>query len=152
MEESFQEENWDYFCYRSPCDRLLAASLLQSTTRVEVTADKFIRQWTPKVIAKQLGLLSTDNDKWTDEAESFITSMERSRGRYRHRVERSLIMIGESSYTDKSETDLGLEKADKKYGLQIPCGQLSSTSQGQDANWIKPNKVAANKTVTLKKR
>ena len=60
----------------------------QSTTRVEVTADKFIKAVDTKDYREAADLLSTDNDKWTkDEAESFITSMEDQRGRYRHRVE-----------------------------------------------------------------
>ena len=49
----------------------------QSTTRVEVTADKFIKAVDTKDYREAADLLSTDNDKWTkDEAESFITSME----------------------------------------------------------------------------
>ena len=49
----------------------------QSTTRVEVTADKFIKAVDTKDYREAADLLSTDNDKWTkDEAESLITSME----------------------------------------------------------------------------
>ena len=45
----------------------------QSTTRVEVTADKFIKAVDTKDYREAADLLSTDNDKWTkDEAKALL--------------------------------------------------------------------------------
>ena len=78
VERNFPRRKLDYFCYCSPRIALVAAFFyFQSTTRVEVTADKFIKAVDTKDYREAADLLSTDNDKWTkDEAESFITSME----------------------------------------------------------------------------
>ena len=66
----------------------------QSTTRVEVTADKFIKAVDTKDYREAADLLSTDNDKWTkDEAESFITSMEDQGVDIDTELNRSLIMV-----------------------------------------------------------
>ena len=109
----------------------------QSTTRVEVTADKFIKAVDTSDHREAADLLSTDNDKWTkDEAESLITSMEDQGDRYRHRELNKIIDNGgEGSYTDKSGNKIfGLEKGGQEiWNLpRIPCDQLSSASQGQD--------------------
>ena len=108
----------------------------QSTTRVEVTADKFIKAVDTKDYREAADLLSTDNDKWTkDEAESFITSMEDQGVDIGTELNKIIDNGGEGSYTDKSGNKIfGLEKADKEiWNLpRIPCGQLSSASEGQD--------------------
>ncbi len=75
----------------------------QSTTRVEVTADKFIKAVDTKDYREAADLLSTDNDKWTkDEAESFITSMEDQGVDIGTELNKIIDNGGEGSYTDKS--------------------------------------------------
>ncbi|MFR4719955.1 MAG: TcaA second domain-containing protein, partial [Streptococcus sp.] len=91
----------------------------QSTTRVEVTADKFIKAVDTKDYREAADLLSTDNDKWTkDEAESLITSMEDQGVDIGTELNKIIDNGGEGSYTDKSGNKIfGLEKADKKFGI-----------------------------------
>lgn len=127
----------------------------QSTTRVEVTADKFIKAVDTKDYREAADLLSTDNDKWTkDEAESFITSMEEQGVDIGTELNKIIDNGGEGSYTDKSGNKIfGLEKADKKFGIFQEYRVASYPVQVK----VKTNldqaklKVAANKTVTLKK-
>ena len=127
----------------------------QSTTRVEVTADKFIKAVDTKDYREAADLLSTDNDKWTkDEAESFITSMEDQGVDIGTELNKIIDNGGEGSYTDKSGNKIfGLEKADKKFGIFQEYRVASYPVQVK----VKTNldqaklKVAANKTVTLKK-
>ncbi len=127
----------------------------QSTTRVEVTADKFIKAVDTKDYREAADLLSTDNDKWTkDEAESFITSMEDQGVDIGTELNKIIDNGGEGSYTDKSGNKIfGLEKADKKFGIFQAYRVASYPVQVK----VKTNldqaklKVAANKTVTLKK-
>jgi len=127
----------------------------QSTTRVEVTADKFIKAVDTKDYREAADLLSTDNDKWTkDEAESFITSMEDQGVNIGTELNKIIDNGGEGSYTDKSGNKIfGLEKADKKFGIFQEYRVASYPVQVK----VKTNldqaklKVAANKTVTLKK-
>ena len=127
----------------------------QSTTRVEVTADKFIKAVDTKDYREAADLLSTDNDKWTkDEAESFITSMEDQGIDIGTELNKIIDNGGEGSYTDKSGNKIfGLEKADKKFGIFQEYRVTSYPVQVK----VKTNldqaklKVAANKTVTLKK-
>lgn len=126
-----------------------------STTRVEVTADKFIKAVDTKDYREAADLLSTDNDKWTkDEAESFITSMEDQGVDIGTELNKIIDNGGEGSYTDKSGNKIfGLEKADKKFGIFQEYRVASYPVQVK----VKTNldqaklKVAANKTVTLKK-
>lgn len=127
----------------------------QSQTRVEVTADKFIKAVDTKDYREAADLLSTDNDKWTkDEAESFITSMEDQGVDIGTELNKIIDNGGEGSYTDKSGNKIfGLEKADKKFGIFQEYRVASYPVQVK----VKTNldqaklKVAANKTVTLKK-
>ena len=127
----------------------------QSTTRVEVTADKFIKAVDTKDYREAAGLLSTDNDKWTkDEAESLITSMEDQGVDIGTELNKIIDNGGEGSYTDKSGNKIfGLEKADKKFGIFQEYRVASYPVQVK----VKTNldqaklKVATNKTVTLKK-
>lgn len=127
----------------------------QSTTRVEVTADKFIKAVDTKDYREAADLLSTDTDKWTkDEAESFITSMEDQGVDIGTELNKIIDNGGEGSYTDKSGNKIfGLEKADKKFGIFQEYRVASYPVQVK----VKTNldqaklKVAANKTVTLKK-
>ena len=127
----------------------------QSTTRVEVTADKFIKAVDTKDYREAADLLSTDNDKWTkDEAESLITSMEDQGVDIGTELNKIIDNGGEGSYTDKSGNKIfGLEKADKKFGIFQEYRVASYPVQVK----VKTNldqaklKVAANKTVTLKK-
>ncbi|MFR4755016.1 MAG: TcaA second domain-containing protein [Streptococcus parasanguinis] len=127
----------------------------QSTTRVEVTADKFIKAVDTKDYREAADLLSTDNDKWTkDEAESFITSMEDQGVDIGTELNKIIDNGGEGSYTDKSGNKIfGLEKADKKFGIFQEYRVASYPVQVK----VKTNldqaklKVATNKTVTLKK-
>ncbi len=127
----------------------------QSTTRVEVTADKFIKAVDTKDYREAADLLSTDNDKWTkDEAESLITSMEDQGIDIGTELNKIIDNGGEGSYTDKSGNKIfGLEKADKKFGIFQEYRVASYPVQVK----VKTNldqaklKVAANKTVTLKK-
>ena len=127
----------------------------ESTTRVEVTADKFIKAVDTKDYREAADLLSTDNDKWTkDEAESFITSMEDQGVDIGTELNKIIDNGGEGSYTDKSGNKIfGLEKADKKFGIFQEYRVASYPVQVK----VKTNldqaklKVAANKTVTLKK-
>ncbi len=127
----------------------------QSTTRVEVTADKFIKAVDTKDYREAADLLSTDNDKWTkDEAESFITSMEDQGVDIGTELNKIIDNGGEGSYTDKSGNKIfSLEKADKKFGIFQEYRVASYPVQVK----VKTNldqaklKVAANKTVTLKK-
>ena len=127
----------------------------QSTTRVEVTADKFIKAVDTKDYREAANLLSTDNDKWTkDEAESLITSMEDQGVDIGTELNKIIDNGGEGSYTDKSGNKIfGLEKADKKFGIFQEYRVASYPVQVK----VKTNldqaklKVAANKTVTLKK-
>ena len=127
----------------------------QSTTRVEVTADKFIKAVDTKDYREAADLLSTDTDKWTkDEAESFITSMEDQGVDIGTELNKIIDNGGEGSYTDKSGNKIfGLEKADKKFGIfqeyrvsSYPIHVKVKTNLDQAKL-----KVAANKTVTLKK-
>ena len=75
----------------------------QSTTRVEVTADKFIKAVDTKDYREAADLLSTDNDKWTkDEAESLITSVEDQGVDIGTELNKIIDNGGEGSYTDKS--------------------------------------------------
>ncbi|MCP8990425.1 TcaA second domain-containing protein [Streptococcus parasanguinis] len=127
----------------------------QSTTCVEVTADKFIKAVDTKDYREAADLLSTDNDKWTkDEAESLITSMEDQGVDIGTELNKIIDNGGEGSYTDKSGNKIfGLEKADKKFGIFQEYRVASYPVQVK----VKTNldqaklKVAANKTVTLKK-
>ena len=127
----------------------------QSTTRVEVTADKFIKAVDTNDYREAADLLSTDNDKWTkDEAESLITSMEDQGVDIGTELNKIIDNGGEGSYTDKSGNKIfGLEKADKKFGIFQEYRVASYPVQVK----VKTNldqaklKVAANKTVTLKK-
>ncbi|MBS6536019.1 MAG: hypothetical protein KH363_00560 [Streptococcus parasanguinis] len=127
----------------------------QSTTRVEVTADKFIKAVDTKDYREAADLLSTDKDKWTkDEAESLITSMEDQGVDIGTELNKIIDNGGEGSYTDKSGNKIfGLEKADKKFGIFQEYRVASYPLQVK----VKTNldqaklKVAANKTVTLKK-
>ena len=127
----------------------------QSTTRFEVTADKFIKAVDTKDYREAADLLSTDNDKWTkDEAESLITSMEDQGVDIGTELNKIIDNGGEGSYTDKSGNKIfGLEKADKKFGIFQEYRVASYPVQVK----VKTNldqaklKVAANKTVTLKK-
>ena len=127
----------------------------QSTTRVEVTADKFIKAVDTKDYREAADLLSTDNDKWTkDEAESLITSMEDQGVDIGTELNKIIDNGGEGTYTDKSGNKIfGLEKADKKFGIFQEYRVASYPVQVK----VKTNldqaklKVAANKTVTLKK-
>ena len=127
----------------------------QSTTRVEVTADKFIKAVDTKDYREAADLLSTDTDKWTkDEAESFITSMEDQGVDIGTELNKIIDNGGEGSYTDKSGNKIfGLEKADKKFGIFQEYRVASYPVQVK----VKTNldqaklKVTANKTVTLKK-
>ncbi|EQC77365.1 TcaA protein [Streptococcus sp. HSISM1] len=127
----------------------------QSTTRVEVTADKFIKAVDTKDYREAADLLSTDNDKWTkDEAESLITSMEDQGVDIGTELNKIIDNGGEGSYTDKSGNKIfGLEKADKRFGIFQEYRVASYPVQVK----VKTNldqaklKVAANKTVTLKK-
>ena len=127
----------------------------QSTTRVEVTADQFIKAVDTKDYREAADLLSTDSDKWTkDEAESFITSMEDQGVDIGTELNKIIDNGGEGSYTDKSGNKIfGLEKADKKFGIFQEYRVASYPVQVK----VKTNldqaklKVAANKTVTLKK-
>lgn len=127
----------------------------QSTTRVEVTADKFIKAVDTKDYREAADLLSTDTDKWTkDEAESFITSMEDQGVDISTELNKIIDEGGEGSYTDKSGNKIfGLEKADKKFGIFQEYRVSSYPIHVQ----VKTNldqaklKVADNKTVTLKK-
>ena len=127
----------------------------QSTTRVEVTADKFIKAVDTKDYREAADLLSTDTDKWTkDEAESFITSMEDQGVDIGTELNKIIDNGGEGSYTDKSGNKIfGLEKADKKFGIfqeyrvsSYPIHVKVKTNLDQAKL-----KVATNKTVTLKK-
>ena len=127
----------------------------QSTTRVEVTADKFIKAVDTKYYREAADLLSTDTDKWTkDEAESFITSMEDQGVDIGTELNKIIDEGGEGSYTDKSGNKIfGLEKADKKFGIfqeyrvsSYPIHVKVKTNLDQAKL-----KVADNKTVTLKK-
>ena len=127
----------------------------QSTTRVEVTADKFIKAVDTKDYREAADLLSTDTDKWTkDEAESFITSMEDQGVDIGTELNKIIDEGGEGSYTDKSGNKIfGLEKADKKFGIfqeyrvsSYPIHVKVKTNLDQAKL-----KVATNKTVTLKK-
>ena len=127
----------------------------QSTTRVEVTADKFIKAVDTKDYREAADLLSTDTDKWTkDEAESFITSMEDQGVDIGTELNKIIDEGGEGSYTDKSGNKIfGLEKADKKFGIfqeyrvsSYPIHVKVKTNLDQARL-----KVADNKTVTLKK-
>ncbi len=127
----------------------------QSTTRVEVTADKFIKAVDTKDYREAADLLSTDTDKWTkDEAESFITSMEDQGVDIGTELNKIIDEGGEGSYTDKSGNKIfGLEKADKKFGIfqeyrvsSYPIHVKVKTNLDQAKL-----KVADNKTVTLKK-
>ena len=127
----------------------------QSTTRVEVTADKFIKAVDTKDYREAADLLSTDSDKWTkDEAESFITSMEDQGIDIGTELNKIIDDGGEGTYTDKSGNKIfGLEKADKKFGIFQEYRVASYPVQVK----VKTNldqaklKVATNKTVTLKK-
>ena len=127
----------------------------QSTTRVEVTADQFIKAVDTKDYREAADLLSTDSDKWTkDEAESFITSMEDQGIDIATELNKIIDDGGEGTYTDKSGNKIfGLEKADKKFGIFQEYRVASYPVQVK----VKTNldqaklKVAANKTVTLKK-
>ena len=127
----------------------------QSTTRVEVTADQFIKAVDTKDYREAADLLSTDSDKWTkDEAESFITSMEDQGVDIGTELNKIIDNGGEGSYTDKSGNKIfGLEKADKKFGIFQEYRVASYPVQVK----VKTNldqaklKVATNKTVTLKK-
>ena len=127
----------------------------QSTTRVEVTADQFIKAVDTKDYREAADLLSTDSDKWTkDEAESFITSMEDQGIDIGTELNKIIDDGGEGTYTDKSGNKIfGLEKADKKFGIFQEYRVASYPVQVK----VKTNldqaklKVAANKTVTLKK-
>ena len=127
----------------------------QFTTRVEVTADQFIKAFDTKDYREAADLLSTDSDKWTkDEAESFITSMEDQGIDIGTELNKIIDNGGEGSYTDKSGNKIfGLEKADKKFGIFQEYRVASYPVQVK----VKTNldqaklKVAANKTVTLKK-
>ena len=127
----------------------------QSTTRVEVTADKFIKAVDTKDYREAADLLSTDNDKWTkDEAESLITSMEDQGVDIGTELNKIIDNGGEGTYTDKSGNKIfGLEKADKKFGIFQEYRVASYPVQVK----VKTNldqaklKVATNKTVTLKK-
>lgn len=127
----------------------------QSTTRVEVTADKFIKAVDTKDYREAADLLSTDTDKWTkDEAESFITSMEDQGVDIGTELNKIIDNGGEGSYTDKSGNKIfGLEKSDKKFGIFQEYRVASYPVQVK----VKTNldqaklKVATNKTVTLKK-
>ena len=135
---------------------LLAAFFyFQSTTRVEVTADKFIKAVDTKDYREAADLLSTDSDKWTkDEAESFITSMEDQGIDIGTELNKIIDDGGEGTYTDKSGNKIfGLEKADKKFGIfqeyrvsSYPIHVKVKTNLDQAKL-----KVADNKTVTLKK-
>ena len=127
----------------------------QSTTRVEVTADQFIKAVDTKDYREAADLLSTDNDKWTkDEAESFITSMEDQGVDIGTELNKIIDEGGEGIYTDKSGNKIfGLEKADKKFGIfqeyrvsSYPIHLKVKTNLDQAKL-----KVADNKTVTLKK-
>lgn len=127
----------------------------QSTTRVEVTADKFIKAVDTKDYREAADLLSTDSDKWTkDEAESFITSMEDQGIDIGTELNKIIDDGGEGTYTDKSGNKIfGLEKADKKFGIfqeyrvsSYPIHVKVKTNLDQAKL-----KVADNKTVTLKK-
>ena len=127
----------------------------QFTTRVEVTADQFIKAVDTKDYREAADLLSTDSDKWTkDEAESFITSMEDQGIDIGTELNKIIDNGGEGSYTDKSGNKIfGLEKVDKKFGIFQEYRVASYPVQVK----VKTNldqaklKVAANKTVTLKK-
>ena len=127
----------------------------QFTTRVEVTADQFIKAVDTKDYREAADLLSTDSDKWTkDEAESFITSMEDQGIDIATELNKIIDDGGEGTYTDKSGNKIfGLEKADKKFGIFQEYRVASYPVQVK----VKTNldqaklKVAANKTVTLKK-
>ena len=127
----------------------------QFTTRVEVTADQFIKAVDTKDYREAADLLSTDSDKWTkDEAESFITSMEDQGIDIGTELNKIIDNGGEGSYTDKSGNKIfGLEKADKKFGIFQEYRVASYPVQVK----VKTNldqaklKVATNKTVTLKK-
>ena len=120
-----------------------------------MTADKFIKAVDTKDYREAADLLSTDNDKWTkDEAESFITSMEDQGVDIGTELNKIIDNGGEGSYTDKSGNKIfGLEKADKKFGIFQEYRVASYPVQVK----VKTNldqaklKVAANKTVTLKK-
>ena len=135
---------------------LLAAFFyFQSTTRVEVTADKFIKAVDTKDYREAADLLSTDSDKWTkDEAESFITSMEDQGIDIGTELNKIIDDGGEGTYTDKSGNKIfGLEKADKKFGIfqeyrvsSYPIHVKVKTNLDQAKL-----KVADNKTLTLKK-
>ena len=127
----------------------------QFTTRVEVTADQFIKAVDTKDYREAADLLSTDNDKWTkDEAESFITSMEDQGIDIGTELNKIIDDGGEGTYTDKSGNKIfGLEKADKKFGIfqeyrvsSYPIHVKVKTNLDQAKL-----KVADNKTVTLKK-
>ena len=127
----------------------------QSTTRVEVTADQFIKAVDTKDYREAADLLSTDSDKWTkDEAESFITSMEDQGIDIGTELNKIIDDGGEGTYTDKSGNKIfGLEKADKKFGIfqeyrvsSYPIHVKVKTNLDQAKL-----KVADNKTVTLKK-
>ena len=127
----------------------------QSTTRVEVTADQFIKAVDTKDYREAADLLSTDSDKWTtDEAESFITSMEDQGIDIATELNKIIDDGGEGTYTDKSGNKIfGLEKADKKFGIfqeyrvsSYPIHVKVKTNLDQAKL-----KVADNKTVTLKK-
>ena len=127
----------------------------QSTTRVEVTADQFIKAVDTKDYREAADLLSTDSDKWTkDEAESFITSMEDQGIDIGTELNKIIDDGGEGTYTDKSGNKIfGLEKADKKFGIfqeyrvsSYPIHLKVKTNLDQAKL-----KVADNKTVTLKK-
>ena len=98
----------------------------QSTTRVEVTADKFIKAVDTKDYREAADLLSTENDKWTkDEAESLITSMEDQGVDIGTELNKIIDNGGEGSYPVQVKVKTNLDQAKLK--------------------------VAANKTVTLKK-
>ena len=127
----------------------------QFTTRVEVTADQFIKAVDTKDYREAADLLSTDSDKWTkDEAESFITSMEDQGIDIGTELNKIIDDGGEGTYTDKSGNKIfGLEKADKKFGIfqeyrvsSYPIHVKVKTNLDQAKL-----KVADNKTVTLKK-
>ena len=127
----------------------------QSTTRVEVTADQFIKAVDTKDYREAADLLSTDSDKWTkDEAESFITCMEDQGIDIGTELNKIIDDGGEGTYTDKSGNKIfGLEKADKKFGIfqeyrvsSYPIHVKVKTNLDQAKL-----KVADNKTVTLKK-
>ena len=127
----------------------------QSTTRVEVTADQFIKAVDTKDYREAADLLSTDSDKWTkDEAESFITSMEDQGIDIGTELNKIIDDGGEGTYTDKSGNKIfGLEKADKKFGIfqeyrvsSYPIHVKVKTNLDQAKL-----KVADNKTLTLKK-